>query len=214
MTPFGFIVGFAPWIVFSVAAHRLAGNAVAWAALIAAAMAAVALLVARRRHGPVILNAASLVLFGAIAVIGFVGGPPVDQWLYTWGRPLVGVVLGLYLLVTAPVRPFTEEYARQSTPRQYWGSPTFRKINLVLSAAWGGALAIIGAAGLLVTALADLATDNSADHLADLLLNWIVPILIIWGMIKFTAVYPARVSGASESVPPGSAGSRDRGMST
>jgi hypothetical protein len=197
MNPLKLALGFLPWIVFSFAAQRLAADGVAWAALLAVAMTLVSVITARRRHGPKILNLGSLLLFGLIAVVGFLGGPGVDQWLFEWGRPLVGVVLGLYVLATVPVMPFTEEYARQTVPHQYWGSPTFRKINRVLSAAWGAAIVVMGAVSLLVTFLDAHATSPGSNHLVDLLLNWVVPIAVIWGMVKFTAVYPDRVSNAA-----------------
>jgi hypothetical protein len=192
---FGFVLGFLPWIVFSIVAQRLAADGVAWSALIAVVMTLVALVVAQRRHGPKILNLASLVLFGAIAVAGFVGGPDVDQWLYDWGRPLVGVVLGLFVLATVPVLPFTAEYARQSTPREYWDSPTFTKINRVLSAVWGVALIVMGLAAVVVSALDQQADGTGSSHLLDLLLNWVVPIAVIWWTVGFTVTYPDRVTG-------------------
>jgi hypothetical protein len=192
---FGFVLGFLPWIVFSIVAQRLAADGVAWSALIAVVMTLVALVVAHRRHGPKILNLASLVLFGAIAVAGFVGGPDVDQWLYDWGRPLVGVVLGLFVLATVPVLPFTAEYARQSTPREYWDSPTFTKINRVLSAVWGVALIVMGLAAVVVSALDQQADGTGSSHLLDLLLNWVVPIAVIWWTVGFTVTYPDRVTG-------------------
>lgn len=192
-----FVLGFLPWIVFSFAAQRLDANGVAWSATIAVAMTLVALFAAARRDGPKVLNLGSLVLFAVIAVVGFVGGSAVDAWLFEWGRPLVGVLLGLYVLATVPILPFTEEYARQTVPREYWGSPAFRRINRVLSAAWGAAIVLIGAAGLLVTVLDAHAADPSRAHVADLLLNWVVPIAVIWGMVRFTATYPERVRGAA-----------------
>ena len=194
MKPFAFVLGFLPWIAFSFVSTRLAANGVAWSALVAVAMTAVALTLARRRNGPVILNAVSLVLFAGIAAVGFAGGPGVDDWLYAWGRPLVGVALGGYVLATSAVRPFTAEYARQSTPREYWGTPTFRSINRVISAAWGAGLVCIGVAGVLVGLIDDHATTRSSDHLADLVLNWVVPIVVIWGLVEFTGAYPDRAT--------------------
>jgi hypothetical protein len=91
----------------------------------------------------------------------------------------VGDVLGLYVQATASSRPFTEEYARQSTPREYWGSPTFRSVNRVISAAWGAGLVVIGLASELVTVLDERAASRSWDHLAELALNWVVPIAVI-----------------------------------
>lgn len=194
---FGFILGFLPWIVFSVVAQRLAANGVAWSAAIAVALTLASLALAHRRHGPKLLNLASLLIFAVMAVLGFVGGPAIDQWLFEWGRPLVGVVLGVFVLATVPVMPFTAEYARQSTPREYWDSPTFRKINRVLSAAWGLALIVMGAAALLVTALDAQAISADRSHLVDLLLNWVVPIAVLWATIRFTITYPDRAKTAN-----------------
>ena len=198
MNKLGFVLGFLPWIAFSIIAQRLAVNGVAWSATIAVAMTVVALLSAQRKHGPMFLNLVSLALFGLIAVVGFTGGAAVDQWLFEWGRPLVGVVLGLVVLATAPVRPFTEEYARQSVPRQYWGSPTFRKINKVLSAVWGAAILAIGLAGVVVAALDAHAVDATEHNMVDLVLNWVVPIVAIWAAMKITATYPDRVNRTAD----------------
>jgi hypothetical protein len=198
MNKLGFVLGFLPWIAFSIIAQRLDANGVAWSATIAVAMTVVALLDARRKHGPTFLNLISLVLFGLIAVVGFVGGAAVDRWLFEWGRPLVGVVLGLIVLATAPVRPFTEEYARQSVPRQYWDSPTFRKTNTVLSAVWGAAILVIGLAAVAVSALDAHALDATRNNTVDLVLNWVVPIAVIWAAMKVTATYPDRVNRSTD----------------
>ncbi|SOD97650.1 hypothetical protein [Blastococcus haudaquaticus] len=202
MKPAAFVSGFLPWIAFTVVAHRPAADAVAWGAVLAVAMTVVALALAGRGHGPVTLDAASLVLFAVVAVAGFIGGRDVDDWLYTWGRPLVGVVLGLFVLGTASVRPFTEEYARQSTPREYWGSPTFRSVNRVISAAWGGGLVVIGSAGVLVTVLDAHATSRASGHLLELALNWVVPIAVLWGLAEFTGRYPDRVTARRQAAVP------------
>jgi len=60
------------------------------------------------------------------------------------GFAVAGLVLGLVILALLPVMPFTEQFARESTPKAYWGSPTFKKINRVLSAGWGTAIFAIG----------------------------------------------------------------------
>jgi hypothetical protein len=55
----------------------------------------------------------------------------------------------------------------------------------------------------LVTFLDAHATDFGTNHTVDLVLNWVVPIVVIWAMIKFTAAYPDRVRGSGDrpSVP-------------
>ncbi|MEE2060687.1 DUF3159 domain-containing protein [Rhodococcus artemisiae] len=199
LNPLSIFAGFIPWIVFTLVAQRLAADGVAWSALLAAVMSLVFVIYGRRTSSPIQLDIYSLVLFTVIAVVGFIGDHRVDQWLYEWGRPLVGVVLGLALLATSSVRPFTAEYAKQSTPREYWDSPLFRRINLVLSATWGVAIAVMGAAAVLVTVLDAHATGTDSPYLIDFLLNWVVPIgLIVW-MIHFTNTYPDRAERNAEA---------------
>jgi hypothetical protein len=83
--------------------------------------------------------------------------------------------------------PFTEQYARESVPREYWQSPTFRSINRRISAAWGGAIAVMAlshvAGGMFET------PDAGARLLhrpVDLLFNWIVPALLLWAAARYT----------------------------
>lgn len=202
LNPLAIFTGFIPWIAFTLVAQRLAANGVAWSALFAAAIGLAFVVRNRRTGNPTQMDIISLVLFSVIAVVGFVGDSSIDQWLFEWGRPLVGVVLGLILLATASTRPFTAEYAKKSTPREYWTSPLFRRINFVLSAAWGVAILVMGAAAVLVTALDAKADDTDSAHLIDFALNWAVPILLIAWMIHFTNTYPDKASiaaGAAET---------------
>lgn len=197
LSPLTIATGFLPWIAFAFIAQRLAADGVAWSALIAVAITVITLVWGGVRHHPMQLNVFSLVLFTVMAVTGFVGGQAVDQWLYEWGRPLVGVVLGLMVLVTAGSRPFTAGYAKMSAPREVWDSPVFRRINRVLSATWGVALIVIGAASLVVTALDAQPGDTGSPYLLDLILNWVVPIAVLVWTIRFTNTYPDRVTAGT-----------------
>lgn len=193
LNPLAIFAGFLPWIAFTFIAQRMSADGVAWSALIAAVLSLVFIVRGRRTDNPTQLDVYSLTIFTVIAVVGFVGDDSIDQWLYEWGRPSVGIVLGAILLVTASTRPFTAEYARKSTPREYWDSPLFRRINLVLSAAWGAAIATMGVAAVLVTALDAHATGTDSPYLLDLVLNWVVPIVLIAAMVHMTNTYPDRV---------------------
>jgi hypothetical protein len=59
------------------------------------------------------------------------GNRSIDGWLFDWASGLVTLTIGLLLLVTMPIMPFTEQYARERVPREYWGRPTFKKVNRV-----------------------------------------------------------------------------------
>ncbi|MFD1812639.1 hypothetical protein [Rhodococcus gannanensis] len=198
LNPLSIFAGFLPWIAFTFVAQRLSADGVAWSALFAAALSLVFLVRGRNKDLPTQLDVYSLIIFGVIAVVGFAGDHRIDQWLYEWGRPLVGVLLGAILLATASTRPFTAEYAKKTTPREYWDSPLFRRINLVLSAAWGVAIAVMGAAAVLVTAIDANATDTDSPYLIDFVLNWAVPICLIAWMIHFTNTYPDRAGRAAD----------------
>ncbi len=192
MKPVSVILGFIPWIAFAFIAHRIAADAVAWSALIGVALVVVTMAMQRPFWPPSVLNVGMLLPLAAIAVVGFVGGPDVDAWLYDWAVPGVGLFLGVFILALVPFAPFTERFAKQSTPKAYWGSPTFKKINRVLSAAWGLAIVVMGICSLLVAALDLYSADVAAPGIGELLLNWVVPIAVIVFMIKFTMRYPDR----------------------
>ena len=129
--------------------------------------------------------------FALLAVLGFTLGKGDDSWLATWGGAGVGIVLGAIILALVPVMPFTEQFARESTPQAYWSSPTFKRINRVLSAAWGLAIFAVGASRVAAAAVG----QHTASHrLPELLLSLAVPLAIVVYMLKFSKSYPDRVA--------------------
>src|ERR1700733_10806307 len=148
MKPLLLVLSFLPLIAFSVLARLLPHSDIGVAGLTAAVIAAIAMVAVRPAWPPKILNACSLVLFTVLAIVGLTGSAGTDCWLVTWAAAGVGVVIGLVILVLVPVIPFTEQFARQSTPQAYWSSPTFKQINRVLSLGWGAALIGIGVSRL------------------------------------------------------------------
>ncbi|WP_395728274.1 hypothetical protein [Nakamurella sp.] len=193
MKPLSLILGFIPWIAFSFLAHRIAADSVAWSGLIGLLLVLGTMALQKPAWPPSVLNIGMLIPLTTITVVGFVGGPDVDAWLYDWAVPGVGLFLGAFILALVPFAPFTERFARESTPKAYWGSPTFNKINRVLSAAWGAAIVIMGLCSLLVAALNLYSDDFATPATGELLLNWVVPIVVIVAMIKFTVHYPEKV---------------------
>jgi hypothetical protein len=190
MKPLTLILAFLPLIVFSVLARFLPHSAIGVAGLAAAAIALIAILVSRPVWPPKILNTCSLVLFAVVAVLGFTLGSHDDRWLATWGGAGVGLVLGLTILILIPVMPFTEQFARETTPQAYWSSPTFKKINRTLSAAWGAAIFGIGVSRVAAAAI----NGHTTRRLPELLLGLAVPAVIVVYMLKFSKSYPDRVA--------------------
>jgi hypothetical protein len=190
MKPLTLILAFLPLIAFSVLARFLPHGDIGVAGLVAAAIALIAILTSRPVRPPKILNTCSLVLFAVVAVLCFTLGSHDDRWLATWGGAGVGLVLGLIILALIPVMPFTEQFARETTPQAYWSSPTFKKINRVLSAAWGAAIFAIG-----VSRVAAAAVNGHTTHrLPETLLGLVVPAAIIIYMLRFSKSYPDRVA--------------------
>ena len=197
------ILAFLPLIVFSVLARFLPHDYIGVAGLAAAVVALIAILTSHPVWPPKILNTCSLVLFALITVLGFTLGKNDDRWLATWGGAGVGVVLGLIILVLVPVIPFTEQFAREAVPQAQWSSPTFKKINRVLSAAWGVAILAIGVCRVAAAAI----NGHTTSRLPELLLGLAAPLVIIVYMLKFSKSYPDRVAHEPAEAPAGHRGS-------
>jgi intracellular septation protein A len=190
MKTLSLILAFLPLIVFSVLARFLPHGDIGVAGLAAAAVALIAIAASRPVWPPKILNTCSLALFALIAVLGFTLGSHDDRWLATWGGAGVGLILGTIILVLVPVMPFTEQFARESTPQAYWSSPTFKKINRTLSVGWGLAIFAIGISRVAAAAI----NGHTTRRLPELLLGLAVPAAISLYMLKFSKSYPDRVT--------------------
>jgi hypothetical protein len=191
MKPIPLILAFLPLVAFSLLAKVLPSGDIGAAALVAALLAATAMVTIRPLWPPKILNATSLVLFAVLAAVGFTGSTGTDRWEATWAGAGVGLVMGAVILLLIPVMPFTEQFARETTPQAYWSSPTFKQINRVLSVGWG--LAIVGLGVFRV--LAAIIDEHTTSHaLPQILLGTVIPLGIIIYMLKFSRQYPDRIA--------------------
>lgn len=184
------ILAFLPLIAFSLLSRFLPHGYIGIAGLAAALIALIAIGTSHPVWPPKILNTCSLVLFTLIAVLGFTLGQADDRWLATWGGAGVGIILGLIILALVPVMPFTEQFAREATPQAYWSSPTFKKINRVLSIAWGLAIVAVGLSRVAAAAI----DGHTTRRLPELLLSLAIPVVIVIYMLKFSTSYPERVT--------------------
>lgn len=197
MKPIPLIVAFLPLVAFSLLARLLPTGDFGIAALVAAVIAAIALVAFRPIWPPKIIQGCSLVLFAGLAIAGFVAGHNDDRWLSRWGGAGVGVIMGLVILLLIPVMPFTEQFARETVPRAQWNSPVFKKVNRVLSTAWGVAIVAIGASRV-VAAVIDRHTPHS--RLLVILFSAVVPVVIALYMLRFSKSYPDRVTHQANPV--------------
>jgi hypothetical protein len=196
MKPLALILAFLPLIAFSLLSRVLPHGDIGVAGLVAAVIALIAIATSRPWWPPKIINSCSLVLFTLIAVLGFTLGRNDDRWLATWGGSGIGLVIGLIILALIPVMPFTGQFARESVPPSYWTSPVFKKINRVLSIAWGVAIFAVGVSRVAAAAINGHATRT----LPETLLGLVVPVGIIIYMLKFSKNYPERVSHSESAV--------------
>ncbi|GAA4924282.1 hypothetical protein [Actinomycetospora succinea] len=206
------LTGFVPWIVFTLAASRLGAGAVGVACLLALVVA-VGLIIRSVRHGesPKLLEVVAAVVFLVLGVVAF-AVPASDAFLAGYGRALAAVILAVTIFATLPVMPFTEQYARESVPREFWTSPRFRAINRRISAVWGAAIAVMAVSHVVAGALDTPGSGGGVlSRPVDLVFNWVVPGLLIWAAVAFTqkaqagakAEQQAHANGAHEATARG-----------
>lgn len=180
------LLAFAPFIAFAFLNHFVAPTA----ALGVAALVSAGLIireVAQARSAK-ILEVGTCILFSGLALYACMADA-------AW--PVVGVKLavdaGLLIIVLFSLvigRPFTMQYARESVPREIWGSPQFVHTNRVITLVWLVAFAALVAADLVLLYLPDV------PHKFGVLLT----IGALYGAFKFTTAYPDRAKRGSVSV--------------
>jgi hypothetical protein len=188
------MVGFAPWILMAVVEGP---GRVVLAACLAGALA-VALTAGGAALGlrPKLLDITGIGYFAALAVAAAVAGPGTSQWLGTWSGELSSVVIAVIVgLSLAARRPFTLAYARESTPREYWHTPQFLRINYVITAAWG--------AVFLIDALVGYIGDGPLHQPDNVWMSWVIPVALVVLAIKFTAWYPDHATAGSPAAADG-----------
>lgn len=105
---------------------------------------------------------------------------------------LAGIAFFGTLCVLALV-PFTEQYARESTPPEVWGTPAFKRTNRLLTAMWGSVFAITAILSL-------VAVHDGRDAVW---LDWVVPIVLLVIAVRVTRWYPAHVRQRQQEVTTG-----------
>ncbi len=168
------IWSFAPWIVFLLA-HRVTSFYGAVVAAIGTAAVVLARAIGRRRLH--LLDVASLVYFVALgAVLEAIHPGHLDFWAR---YAQAGSHIALTVIVFGSIligHPFTESYARQTTPRAVWHTAEFHAINRRISAVWGLAF-LVGTVSLLVA--------GSVDY-RQLLLRVVIPFGALAWAYKYT----------------------------
>jgi hypothetical protein len=188
------LVGLVPWVVFAIVAKRAHVEFAAIAAFAASAFITVHSLLAGQSLK--VLDAGSLVAFAALAIVGGIADPHEGDFLHDYARAIAAALLSIIAFASLLVVPFTEQYARETTPREFWSSPVFRRTNRVLTALWGATFAAMAVGHVIASQI-----DSRG---ADTLFNWIVPIALVLGMLRYTETYASRAhaAGSARGEPP------------
>jgi hypothetical protein len=178
-----------PWVLFTLIAGRLGSNLVSWAAVVAC-VATIAIVIRSRsertakgdRPSLKIIDVSGIVTFAVIAVLAFTGSHNLRDHLADYGRGGCAVVLALVMFASLLVVPFTEQYARESTPPEVWNSPLFRAVNRRISAVFGFVVLAMAASHIYS---GYLEAHHELSRRENLVLNWAIPIVLILLALKF-----------------------------
>lgn len=182
------VMGFAPWIIFSVIEGPGRFAAAAGAAFGAASL--ILLVGVATGIRAKLLDVAAIAFFAVLLVLGLVVGHDAHAWLERWSGEISNIMIVLVALASVLARqPFTLQYARETTDRDYWDSPLFLHINYVLTWVWTGSFFVTAAVGWY--------GDGPLHEPDNVWTNWIVSIAVLIFAIRFTEWYPARAKSAA-----------------
>lgn len=169
----GIFIALIPWILFTIVAqHGTLKLAAIVALLISVGVCAYSM---RGGGRPKMIEIAAVGTFIVFTVIAFVADASVTHWLTEYARAVAAAVLSLLVFGSLSFVPFTEEYARERVPRQYWSSPRFKAINRRLTAMWGAIFAVM--------TVSHVIAGTADTKITNLIFNWAIPIgLVVWGI--------------------------------
>jgi hypothetical protein len=182
------IWSFAPWLVFLLAARITSLYGAVAAGFVAGF---VVLMRAIRRKRVHMLDVAGTVYFLVLGMILIAIRP---GHLDDWARyAQAGSHIALTVLVFGSIlvgRPFTEAYARETTPEAVWRTEKFHSLNRQISTVWGLAF-LVGSVSLIAAGSVDA---------RQVLLRIIVP----FGSLYYAFVYTQRqTNGVRQASAPG-----------
>jgi hypothetical protein len=193
------IWSFSPWLLFLLATRFTSFSGALALGLVAALVVAARAIGHHRFH---LLDAASVLYFTGLGLALEIVHPTSVLYWSRYAQAGAHAFLTLVVLGSVAVgHPFTESYARESTPKEVWGTPQFRAVNRTISLVWGLAF-LVGTVSLIV---AGSVTDRP----------FLLRILIPFGALAWAYSYTQRIvtarraaggtggTGAEPAAPPG-----------
>jgi hypothetical protein len=173
----GMFIGLASWVLVTVIAEHGTLKIAAIASLVIAI--GVCVYSARGGGRPKLIEGAAVVTFAVFTVLAFVADPSLTHWLTRYARAIAAAALALLVFGSLLFVPFTEEYARERVPEQYWNSPKFKAVNRRLTAIWGGIFLVMTVSHVIAGA-----ADKTGTNIV---FNWVIPVaLVLWGTKQST----------------------------
>ncbi len=170
----GFLMAAVPWLLFTVVAEHGTLKLASIGALL------IAIWIARpgiQAGNPKVLELGAVVTFAAFTAASFMVDPSIAHWLERYARAIAAGLLALIAFSSLLAVPFTEQYAREKVPSQYWNSPKFKAINRRLTTIWALTFAAMVPFHIAAGAINSRPTN--------ILFNWVTPFVLVFVAMKF-----------------------------
>jgi hypothetical protein len=174
----GAAASFLPWIIFWVVSSPSTWEVAAVAALVAAVILSIP--DAMRPGGIKALDVGTIGFFAVVSILAIFLDRKDLSWFEDWAQFISSIVLAAIAFVSLAFTPFTEQYARDSTPRELWNTPGFKGINRRLTLFWGVVFLLTAVSGVLAV---------KGSHSTRDFFTWILPVILIVGAMKLQARY-------------------------
>jgi hypothetical protein len=179
----GIYLALVPWVLFSLITHHDTLKAAAVVALLSAlAIAAVSLW----RGSPKALELGAVLAFAGFTAAAFSVGPDAAAWIARYARAIAAAGLAVIAFGSLLFTPFTEQYARETVPRELWRSARFKNINRRLTVLW--------ASVFLAMVPCHIIAGELDTRRANTIFNWVLPVMLIVWAAKRTAAAAAESS--------------------
>jgi hypothetical protein len=194
MSPAKLILAFLPLIAYSAIVSVGGAHTVPSAALISLALVAGIVAVSLIRGAtPKLLNITTGGVFALYLAVA-IAAPGTTEFLASYGRALAPIVVAAVVFALLPVMPFTEQFARESVPQEFWNDPHFHALNRRLSAVWGG---VIGAVGVGHAVQEALPADRPG---IGAIFGWALPFVLFLIALRYTKKASQQPHPAHEAV--------------
>jgi hypothetical protein len=141
------IWSFSPWLIFLLGTRFTSLSGAIALGLVAALVVAARAIGHHRLH---LLDVASVLYFTGLGLALEVVHPASVTYWTRYAQAGSHAFLTLIVLGSVAIgRPFTESYARETTPKELWGTPQFRSVNRQVSLVWGLAF-LVGTISLII----------------------------------------------------------------